>query len=207
MPLLYGEGESALRRLQMDLVGSTNDESLFIWYIPGYDGDGRTELTAGLSAARKRYWRSIFQPHRHEFSHIKYISRPGYSITNQGLELVVPEDLIRKESFLLPLNCRHFEGETLKGAYAIRLRKTGSMWVRVLSGSHVKDFPTNSDDVYCFHKSGLYIVPIAWVWSREDLARRGSLVIYASIEDMVARFVRITRKSLRYGQTTAQRQS
>lgn len=184
MPLLYGEGQSAFRRLQMELVSSTNDESLFAWHIPGYDEYGKLELTKGLLATRRWSWGSILQPNRHEFSPIEEISRPRYSITNQGLELIVPEELARESTFLLPLNCRHYERETLKGVYAIHLQKQGSIWLRVLSGRRGKVFSTSTDDVYRFPECGLYIVPVARVWSREDLARRGSVVIYASIEDM-----------------------
>ena len=34
MPLLYGEGSKAFRRLQLEILKSSNNESIFVWDIP-----------------------------------------------------------------------------------------------------------------------------------------------------------------------------
>jgi len=44
MPLLYGEGENAFKRLQLEILKTSDDESLFAWWSPKIDFKLQTGL-------------------------------------------------------------------------------------------------------------------------------------------------------------------
>ncbi|KAF7502245.1 hypothetical protein GJ744_006300 [Endocarpon pusillum] len=174
MPLLYGERDKAFLRLQLEIIRSSNDESVFVWP----SGDRRH---MGLIAHHPWKFASKYSTQKGEFSKIKGLQRPPYAITNQGLQLRVPAKLSERSSFLLPLNCQHYEGAELKGAYAIPIHEDVSSGIWVRSGPRLspKDIPQDGsvyrlDD---FEFNGLFIVPTASVWSREDLTEENSKVI------------------------------
>jgi hypothetical protein len=59
--------------------------------------------------------------HENEFNQLADLTRPSYSTSNQGPELQVPAGVCRSSGFSFPLNCWHYKGGVLKGAYATRL--------------------------------------------------------------------------------------
>ena len=170
MPLLYGEGKNAFRRLQAEIIRSSNDESVFIWESPRYMGLGGVK---GLMPNSAKAYKFDHSEHHPNFNKIPGRARPPYSITNQGVELCVPKGLSLQQNFLFPLNCTHRGG----GAYTIKLSKINSegSWQRSLD-PELKD-PKLKGSAH--HLGGsLFIVPIDRVWSREDLNKRGSEIIY-----------------------------
>lgn len=125
MPLLYGEGSKAFRRLQLEILRSSNDESIFVWDIPigwAWAKPG-LDLFGLLATATTDFGTLLY--HRYEDDHhsmrrnVPGLSRPPYTVTNQGLEVRVPKKLAMEPDFLLPLNYRSFEGDTVRGVYAI----------------------------------------------------------------------------------------
>jgi hypothetical protein len=185
MPLLYGEGDRALRRLQRKIIKSSSDESIFLW-----DLQWPSNAYHGLLAESIANFGFPSHPqdrrfNKKEFSKVRGLARPPYLVTNQGLQFHVPKELARKQEILLPLNCQHFSGDVLKGAYAIRLEKINEegKWARIFSQDWSDWLPQLNGTVHRLSRSSdLFIVPAKWIWSREDLSKRGSEVIYVMVD-------------------------
>ena len=89
MPLIYGEGWKSFKRLQIEIVNSTSDESIFAW--DPWAGTERDESTL-----RPDYWRwSMLAPHPECFAGCGSINtysssryaRPPYAATNKSLQI------------------------------------------------------------------------------------------------------------------------
>ena len=131
MPLLYGEGAKAFMRLQMEIIESSDDESIFAWYPDKYCNS----LT------------SILAPYPRMFagsgSIVRCASLPGklpFSMTNKGLQYQVPRlqsrhDKSHKvdEKYVLLLDCCKMD-KTQKvddsKVVSVRLRFDGKRWSR-----------------------------------------------------------------------------
>ena len=87
MPLLYGEGENAFRRLQLEILKTSDDESLFAWWSP----PDEFKLQTGLLATSPRDFRDSANISPYPF----YADRAPYDMTNKGLQI---------EAFLIPCN-------------------------------------------------------------------------------------------------------
>ena len=130
MPLLYGEGRKAFRRLQYEIARNIDDESLFAWREP--------RLESGLFAPSPKsfIWSADIDP--------KYppsFERIPSTITNRGLRFDalcknVPRELIRlchieagvdppdsTEYLLCPLNCVRRYTPTGEQPFVIILKK------------------------------------------------------------------------------------
>lgn len=97
MPLLYGEGNKAFLRLQLEVLKRSDDESLFAWQRPQSATDDITELleryipwrlttpsASGMLAATIEWFRNggnLALPSSGQF-----VERLPYSMTNKGLE-------------------------------------------------------------------------------------------------------------------------
>ena len=105
MPLLYGEGEKAFMRLQLEIIRNSDDESVFAWTVPG---DMRHYRIEGMLAPWPTWFASCGDI-REDTS-----TRPPYSMTNKGLEFRIPAYSSPQESITVPLNCRKFDGVNLR---------------------------------------------------------------------------------------------
>ncbi|KAE9365098.1 HET-domain-containing protein [Stipitochalara longipes BDJ] len=76
MALLYGEGETAFMRLQLEILKISNDESIFAWRDP-------LLATGGLLAPAPACFRGSTDI---ECVHPQYLPRRPYTMTNNGLE-------------------------------------------------------------------------------------------------------------------------
>jgi len=112
MPLLYGEGQKAFLRLQLEILSSTDDDSLFAW-------DDFHTASGGLLANSPTLFRYSGDIQRRHFDH----ERPPTTMTNQGMriELLLTPRLVwsphlawilteseledADKNFLAPLNC------------------------------------------------------------------------------------------------------
>ena len=105
MPLIYGEGSNAFRRLQIEIVNSTDDESIFAW------DPWKSNIPAGITHAyevwkggdrprtgRSRNEISMLAPHPmcftdcgsiRKLSHPFISKRPPYTATNKSLQISV----------------------------------------------------------------------------------------------------------------------
>lgn len=100
MPLLYGEGDRAFRRLQEEVIRSTNDQSIFAWT------DSGDQSMMGL----------LLAPHVSCFSNSGNISLfdcPGseraFQLTNAGLSIRLPVIRQDDQHSVMILACRYDE--------------------------------------------------------------------------------------------------
>ena len=98
MALLYGEGDNAFRHLPSEIVGISDDETIFAWQRPASFRRGLQAFS--LQDFKNCNCRPLSKSARWD------ISRPSYAMTNKGIRI---EPLLRPVSvysttFLLPLN-------------------------------------------------------------------------------------------------------
>ena len=112
MPLLYGEGEKAFKRLQHEILQSTNDESIFAWT------DSRV-WTSGLLAESPANFAETG-----DVVPINQFYRKPYTMTNQGFQIELRHSKSENEEagrFETPLRCTK---ESLWGQRIISLHMT-----------------------------------------------------------------------------------
>ncbi|KAH8674179.1 heterokaryon incompatibility protein-domain-containing protein [Xylariales sp. PMI_506] len=114
MPMLYGEGHKAFRRLQEEIIRTTSDLSLFAW-------QSAPDLPYTLS--RHNTWSEILARYPSEFRACdKLVRKAGpartneFSLTNAGLRMsnmlkVFQSATPRPNSYVLPLNCMTESGK------------------------------------------------------------------------------------------------
>lgn len=95
LPLLYGEGPRAFRRLQEELVRQSNDESIFAWSLPVPE-----PLDSGIFASDPSFFEKSGYIHN-----CVLVSRVPYAITNRGVEFSAPLLQVSRDTYLLQLNC------------------------------------------------------------------------------------------------------
>lgn len=131
MPLLYGEGEKAFMRLQLEIIKSYDDESIFAWFH-----DRSSDFTVPILARFPQLF-------ARSGSILQSTSLPGkspFSMTNKGLQYQVPRAESRHdrnnrhgEKYVLLLDCW---AEDESGDFddslsvAINLEFDGSRWWR-----------------------------------------------------------------------------
>lgn len=128
MPLLYGEGEKAFLRLELEIIKQSDDESIFAWTSPFYAG------SSGLLAL----WPSAFAnsadisstASTYEIKEMAILERQPYSMTNKGLEIFVP----RLDLPTLTLNCWKNDPKEGRLGFTIKLHKFGTVWQRIECG-------------------------------------------------------------------------
>ncbi|KAL9584509.1 MAG: hypothetical protein Q9212_002073 [Teloschistes hypoglaucus] len=115
MPLLYGEGHKAFRRLQHEIARTCEDDSLFAWYTSGLYSD-----ILAPSPAAFGFCKDTYPLHQRPLGEAD-LERTPFSITSRGLSvtaffLTLPFDSIHghssldpacaaREVVLLSLNC------------------------------------------------------------------------------------------------------
>ncbi|KAK2736950.1 HET domain containing protein [Colletotrichum kahawae] len=88
MPLLYGEGNNAFRRLQEEIMSVSTDQSLFAWDWPSALPDSYNQgkhLVTILAPSP-----SAFEKCHVVRSHRQIDESPGFSMTNFGLKIAMP---------------------------------------------------------------------------------------------------------------------
>ncbi|KAI0096208.1 HET-domain-containing protein [Nemania sp. FL0031] len=82
MPLIYGEGQKAFRRLQEEILKTTDDQSIFAWHNAKLEGDPVDVLAIAPSDFNNSGSISPYTPFR--------ANRKATSITNQGIAVELP---------------------------------------------------------------------------------------------------------------------
>lgn len=102
MPPLYGEGKNAFYRLQLEILQSTTDESIFAWSNSDFPERYEKNILADSPLAF-RFCRYVVQAEWVD------ISRPAIMMTNKGLRmelyLMAESSSSRLPTFLAPLKC------------------------------------------------------------------------------------------------------
>jgi hypothetical protein len=131
MPPLYGEGEKAFLRLQLEILRTSDDESIFAWQDP-------QNFSGGLLARSPKAFQESGHVKRFESFHH---DKPPYSMTNKGLRMefsLVPAAfpwlsiLDADDTFLAPLQCMSEKDHTMLAVFLRCIR--GSQFTRISSG-------------------------------------------------------------------------
>ena len=98
MPLIYGEGEQAFKRLQLEIMKSSTDHSLFAWTSK------ETFQGGGVLATSPDEFRIVGGILRS----VPTLGTPAYEMTNRGLRITLPCSKIKGLSHQLfaHLNCK-----------------------------------------------------------------------------------------------------
>jgi hypothetical protein len=150
MPLLYGEGEKAFIRLQLEILKVSNDESIFAWE-PQHE---RRTNVSGLLAYHPILFKSSG-----DIQSFQFFKREPYSMTNQGLKMDVlrprryffkpgaaltPEDVPVCESFKSILNCRR-EGTQMPLSISLHTKSDKDHCARY-PWSEIRQYETDKSD-------------------------------------------------------------
>ena len=102
MPLLYGEGENAFLRLQLEILKVSDDESIFAW-----QGENNGNVLAPSPSSFRGFKDAAFE--------VVVKDRPEYTMTQKGLRAelrLIREETTRSDVRLLaPLNIKNSQGQ------------------------------------------------------------------------------------------------
>lgn len=118
MPLLYGEGENAFRRLQSEILKSTNDLSLFAWDLLPPQSDGEVPSWHDIRNCLYPYPSGMFADHPRSFDR----SHSLVNTISTRYNLAEVQDFNGVTKLMLPLiqlQDRYFEssGIVFRGYY------------------------------------------------------------------------------------------
>jgi hypothetical protein len=125
MPLLYGEGDKAFRRLQHEIIRSTEDLSIFAWKMNrGSETNASPVYAEGVLCGVLAKSAAMFED-CNEYKSNQHGEYRESSVTNIGVKIrarVLGRSLSAKEGrgYILPLNCT-MHGRSL----GLRLRQVG----------------------------------------------------------------------------------
>lgn len=193
MPLLYGEGAKAFRRLQKEILASDEDASLFAWdCIPWYD-ESFSNPTASLFAPSPASFRGSADIERGFSS-----QRIRVESTNRGFMLMIHrtgnqatlDEFLeaahaRYQGITIPLGCyRQSDQQThckVKGVYLL-LALDGAKWRRVNAATcydhrTVVHHQGQSSGVYDNNYYRLYIHDRLDYFAAERLEHNGYLIL------------------------------
>lgn len=158
MPLLYGEGIKAFRRLQEEIIKYSDDESLFAWTSTNAAVDSHHGLLAQSPSDFKHSGEII--------CYVDWEASEPYSVSNKGLRMHLYLNPVGNDVFTAALRCPSPDQEAYLGIYLKRLsaglnqfsRARPSKLVRIsergsLQTVNVRNFVTNDEtqNVYPKH--------------------------------------------------------
>ena len=132
MPLLYGEGEKAFTRLQLEIIRASDDESIFAWF-----SEGELYGIGVLASSPKEFARSGQVIRKNSLR-----GKKPFTMTNKGLHYQVPipkgwtiSAYVRgSHEYHLCLGCEldlPDGGSDLSRGIVITLMKIGDTWGRI----------------------------------------------------------------------------
>ena len=122
MPLLYGEGMNAFRRLQLEIIKISNDESIFAWEADHV----YSSLDYGILADSPGLFKNSGDITMIDSTY--HQERPPYTMTNNGLKFHVPYESLREG--WVPLNCCRDNDAGIPRAVTIKLEILGGTYFR-----------------------------------------------------------------------------
>lgn len=130
MPLLYGEGENAFFRLQLEIIRQSDDESIFAWQDTRLD---KRALNYGLLARHASYFSGARGIWRYDF-----IMREHYEVTNKGIRIIChfPNEFLKdiklESEGKAVRGVRNWDSQRLIMPLNIFMEEAGSSWPLVL---------------------------------------------------------------------------
>ncbi|KAG1819256.1 uncharacterized protein BJ212DRAFT_1479372 [Suillus subaureus] len=127
MPIIYGEGEKAFRRLQLEIMKSSDDQTIFAWHDSLAHPNSVRNRGLLASAPDVFSWASpvLVIEHSHFISHLLRIAGSrspfrdlprGYSILNDGIHITLPMKRVG-DAWLAVLRCHREDQEFPYGIY------------------------------------------------------------------------------------------
>lgn len=114
MPILYGKGQNAFKRLQLEIIASSCDHSIFAWV-----GDDKGDASGGLLASYPAQFQYSGNMSR------KLPSNKPFSMTNNGLQHDLPLMAYDKsKKVYVALNCHRSTSPDFIGIYLRELQET-----------------------------------------------------------------------------------
>jgi hypothetical protein len=142
LPPLYGEGQNAFLRLQLEILRTSDDESIFSWLDSG-------DVSGGLLARSPNAFKDCGGIERQDFE----FDAPAYLMTNKGLRMEArllpspdPSSISKHsvdDTFYVALNCKLPDLDGCKLAVRVR-RLQGDQYARISTGEFIH-FPVGSD--------------------------------------------------------------
>jgi hypothetical protein len=112
MPLIYGEGEKAFRRLQEEIIKRSNDLTILVW-DPALGSSANVPRYVGILAKSPVQFANSGDVTLGRFDHLE--PEPEFSLTNRGLFL--------KDGFVLVSSSCRIDGNPPSRQYMLRARK------------------------------------------------------------------------------------
>jgi len=135
MPMLYGEGDRAFHRLQLEIIRQTNDHSIFAWE-PLQQERQSTSFLASAPTSFKDAQR--IRP----AALSKHNEARTYEVTNAGLRITLPCITVSQDRIVALLDCQTDPG-TIVGVWLERL---GNGKFQRLSGSRLTILSANEEE-------------------------------------------------------------
>jgi hypothetical protein len=140
LPPLYGEGQNAFLRLQLEILRMSDDESIFSWI----DSE---DVSGGLLARSPSAFKECGGIKRKDFE----IDRPAYLMTNKGLRMEAsllpsqdPSSLgghIVDDTFCVDLNCKLPDKDWVERRLKIMVRRLqGDQYARISTGEFIHGY-------------------------------------------------------------------
>jgi len=130
MPMIYGEGKKAFRRLQLEIMKASEDKSIFAWV-----GEGRERGPLAISPAEFQYSGDV------QRVQVDVQSTEEYAMTNRGIRIKLGltgpcDPFPQGQVFLAFLDCRLEDGRPV-GIYL--RQKLSGQYFRTRCGQLVVD--------------------------------------------------------------------
>lgn len=129
MPLLYGEGSRAFRRLQAEIIKDSYDHSIFAW-----QGDADQEALGDVNYPILAPSPQCFRWHSRIIQAWDHNERSHYTLTNSGLRITLPVlKTVTPGLILAVLNCRSSPVSSKNRICLVLYSTSGDRYTRLAS--------------------------------------------------------------------------
>ncbi|KAG1740546.1 heterokaryon incompatibility protein-domain-containing protein [Suillus paluster] len=169
MPIIYGEGEKAFRRLQLEIMKSSDDQTIFAWHL-SLAHPSNVRNRGSLAPSPDAF--SCASPHPIvNIDHSHFVKcllltdlRRGYSISNDGLHITLPMKKGGGDAWLAVLRCKGEDQEFPYGIYLKQIAgsdeflRTSPTKLRKLESEDLKGLTPRKFSVYRSHLGSLRLL-------------------------------------------------
>ncbi|RYO92955.1 hypothetical protein DL764_008057 [Monosporascus ibericus] len=178
MPMIYGEGWQAFRRLQEELIKDNHDRSIFAWKSPMTVASDSSSRSSGDDNGDDEY-RGLLARSPREFAHCgRYVTiQSAYSpysdflITNRGVRFEGRLPVVKepRAGYFLDLECGNSDPSNHE-----RASRTGIVLHKTRNCGFVRADPRNLDTLMWFNGLGydnLFYLRLSRFFAAKDLTR------------------------------------
>ncbi|KAL6248536.1 hypothetical protein RBB50_004791 [Rhinocladiella similis] len=146
MPMIYGEGQKAFRRLQEEIIKRSDDQSIFAWTM--------VEDTPGLLANSPTNFKDCNDVYRVP-NWATPVKRQHYAFTNMGLKIRMPLVIWSLDIYIGVLNCAKQDYGHAVWIGLFLIYKEGQYFRTTFGDTTEKHI--NTDDLELYHRTGQLI--------------------------------------------------